>query len=104
MAKCTIQHQSWPLSIMIWENNSFAVLSGFSKAVYCEQLFWGSRVSRQLHHPHKSQLLAGICDMGVRVGLLILSLIKSAFCFEVTVFIKLSFFLTCVHTHPNLSI
>lgn len=69
------------LSITIWENKSLPILSSFRKAIYCEQLFWDSKTSRQLHCPHMPQLFASICDMAAAIGFLILSLLKSAFCF-----------------------
>lgn len=75
-----LQHHSQYLSIMIWQNKSLPIPSSFRKAIYCEQLLRGSRISKQLHCPHMPQLFTSICDVGASAGILILSLIKSAFC------------------------
>lgn len=75
-----LQHHSQYLSIMIWENKSFPILSNFRKAIYCEQLLRDSRISKWLLCPHMPQLFTSICDVGATIGFLILSLIKSTFC------------------------
>lgn len=83
---------------MIWENQSLPTLGSFIKAIYCEQLLWGPRIFKQPQWPHKPQLFASICDVGARIGVLILSLIKPGFGSGGHVFIRLYFFFLNVFT------
>lgn len=71
--------------LWFWKINPFQYWVASGKLFIVNNLFC---ISRQLHCLHMPQEFGSVCDMGITIEFLILSLIKSAFCFGGSLYSK----------------